>query len=135
VGDANTGWTRAAAINVCRAAKDIDCFIEQPCPTLEECEAVKSATPGVPFVLDECIDEIRSLLDAWRTSSADAVNIKISKFGGLTKAKQVKCADDKCVFYLIHLKAVDLCAELGIAMTIEDCWAGNENCVYHWKTT
>jgi L-alanine-DL-glutamate epimerase-like enolase superfamily enzyme len=31
------------------------------------------------------------------------VNIKISKFGGLTKAKQ----------------AIDLCTDLGIAMTIE----------------
>ena len=34
---------------------------------------------------------------------ADVVNIKISKFGGLTKAKQ----------------AIELCAELGLAMTIE----------------
>ena len=35
--------------------------------------------------------------------AADVVNIKISKFGGLTKAKQ----------------AIDLCSDLGIAMTIE----------------
>ena len=34
---------------------------------------------------------------------ADVVNIKISKFGGLTKAKQ----------------AIDLCSELGLAMTVE----------------
>ena len=39
----------------------------------------------------------------------DCVNIKISKFGGLTKAKQAR----------------DLCADLGIAMTIEDSWGGD----------
>jgi L-alanine-DL-glutamate epimerase-like enolase superfamily enzyme len=37
------------------------------------------------------------------------VNIKISKFGGLTKARQAR----------------DLCASLGIAMTIEDSWGGD----------
>lgn len=36
----------------------------------------------------------------------DVVNIKISKLGGLTKARQVR----------------DLCVSLGIAMTIEDSW-------------
>ena len=39
----------------------------------------------------------------------DAVNIKISKFGGITKA----------------VLARDLCTELGIAMTIEDSWGGD----------
>jgi len=37
------------------------------------------------------------------------VNIKISKFGGLTKARQAR----------------DLCVSLGIAMTIEDSWGGD----------
>ena len=39
----------------------------------------------------------------------DVVNIKISKFGGLTKARQ----------------ASDLCASLGVAMTIEHSWGGD----------
>ena len=39
----------------------------------------------------------------------DVVNIKISKFGGLTKAKQAR----------------DLCVSLGIAMTLEDSWGGD----------
>ena len=37
------------------------------------------------------------------------VNIKISKFGGLTKARQAR----------------DLCVSLGVAMTIEDSWGGD----------
>ena len=39
----------------------------------------------------------------------DVVNLKISKVGGLTKARQIR----------------DLCASLGIAMTIEDTWGGD----------
>src|SRR5262249_22844852 len=39
----------------------------------------------------------------------DVVNIKISKFGGLTRARQAR----------------DLCVSLGIAMTIEDTWGGD----------
>ena len=39
----------------------------------------------------------------------DVVNIKISKFGGLTKARQAR----------------DLCVSLGLAMTIEDSWGGD----------
>jgi len=37
------------------------------------------------------------------------VNIKISKFGGITKAALAR----------------DLCVQLGIAMTIEDSWGGD----------
>ena len=39
----------------------------------------------------------------------DVVNLKISKFGGLTKIKLAR----------------DLCVELGIAMTLEDTWGGD----------
>ena len=58
---------------------------------------------ALPFVLDEVVDDIHSLLAAHRDAAADCVNIKISKFGGLTRARQ----------------AVELCSRLGIAMTIE----------------
>ena len=39
----------------------------------------------------------------------DVINLKISKVGGLTKARQIR----------------DLCVSLGIAMTIEDTWGGD----------
>jgi L-alanine-DL-glutamate epimerase-like enolase superfamily enzyme len=39
----------------------------------------------------------------------DIVNLKISKVGGLTKARQIR----------------DLCVSLGIALTIEDTWGGD----------
>ncbi len=40
------------------------------------------------MVMDEVVDDVRSLMECHRESAADVVNIKISKFGGLTKAKQ-----------------------------------------------
>jgi len=108
VGDSNTGWTTHQALRLVSAVKDVDVYIEQPCPTYQECLIVRGNT-NLPFVLDEVVDDIHSLLDTVKDGAADVVNIKISKFGGLTKAKQ----------------AVDLCAKVGLAMTIEDTWGGD----------
>ena len=45
-------------------------------------------------MLDEVIDSIDVLLRGHADRAMDVVNIKISKFGGLTKAKQAR---DLCV--------------------------------------
>jgi L-alanine-DL-glutamate epimerase-like enolase superfamily enzyme len=108
IADANTGWLRHEAMRVVRAVKDIDVYIEQPCASYEECLSIRQRTDH-PFVLDEVIDGPAALLRAANDLAADVVNIKISKFGGLTKAKQAR----------------DLCVELGIAMTLEDSWGGD----------
>ncbi|MCA9205430.1 MAG: mandelate racemase/muconate lactonizing enzyme family protein, partial [Planctomycetales bacterium] len=108
VADANTGWTMHEAMRVVRAVRDVDVYIEQPCRLYEECLSIRRHTDR-PFVLDEVIDGMDKLLRANADLAADVVNIKISKFGGLTKARQAR----------------DLCASLGIAMTIEDSWGGD----------
>jgi len=108
VADANTGWLMHSAARVVRAVQDIDVYIEQPCTSYEECLSIRRQTSH-PFVLDECIDGIGALLRANHDRAMDVVNIKISKFGGLTKARQAR----------------DLCVSLGIAMTIEDSWGGD----------
>lgn len=108
IADANTGWLQHQAARVVRAVRDIDVYIEQPCLTYEECLAVRRRTDH-PFVLDENIDGMAALLRAVGDQAMDAVNIKISKFGGLTSAKLAR----------------DLCVSLGIAMTIEDSWGGD----------
>jgi len=108
VADANTGWTQHEAIRVCRAVRDVDVYIEQPCLTYEECLAVRRATDH-PFVLDEVVDDISVLVRGKADLAMDVVNLKISKFGGLTKTRQAR----------------DLCVSLGIAMTIEDTWGGD----------
>ncbi len=108
IADANTGWTMHDAMRVVRAVRKLDVYIEQPCRTYEECLSVRHHCDH-PFVLDENIDSLDVLLRGHADQAMDVVNIKISKFGGLTKARQAR----------------DLCASLGIAMTIEDSWGGD----------
>ncbi len=44
---------------------------------------------NLPFIMDENVNGIDMLLRMYSDKAADVVNLKISKFGGLTKAKQV----------------------------------------------
>ena len=60
--------------------------------TFAECLTVRRHT-DLPFVMDETVNDVGSLLDCHREAAADVVNIKISKFGGLTKAKQERKLD------------------------------------------
>jgi len=108
VADANTGWLMHDAIRVVRAVKDIDVYIEQPCPSYEDCLSIRRRTDH-PFVLDEVIDSVDVLMRGKQDLAMDVVNIKISKFGGLTRARQAR----------------DLCLSLGIVMTLEDSWGGD----------
>ncbi len=106
--DANTGWHQHEAQRVVRAVRDLDVYIEQPCPSYEACLAIRRNTDH-PFILDENIDGLQALLKAQRDGAMDAINLKISKVGGLTKARQIR----------------DLCVALGIAMNLEDSWGGD----------
>jgi L-alanine-DL-glutamate epimerase-like enolase superfamily enzyme len=108
IADANTGWLMHDALRVVKAVRDVDVYIEQPCPSYEECLSVRQHTAH-PFVLDEVIDSLGMLLRGHADRAMDLVNLKISKFGGLTKVKQAR----------------DLCISLGIAMTLEDSWGGD----------
>ena len=108
IADANTGWLMHEAARVVRAVDDVDVYIEQPCLSYEECLSIRRRTSH-PFVLDEVVNDLDMLLRGHADGAMDVVNIKISKFGGLTKARLAR----------------DLCVSLGIAMTIEDSWGGD----------
>lgn len=108
IADANTGWTQHEAMRVVRAVSNVDVYIEQPCLSYEECLSVRRHCDH-PFVLDENIDNLDMLLRAKADLAMDVVNLKISKLGGLTKSRQAR----------------DLCASMGIAMTLEDSWGGD----------
>ena len=108
IADANTGWLPHEAMRVVRAVHDLDVYIEQPCLSYEECLGIRRATDH-PFVLDESMDGVGMLLRGHAERAMDVVNIKISKLGGLTRARQAR----------------DLCVTLGIALTIEDSWGGD----------
>ena len=108
IADANTGWLMHEAARVVRGVQDVDVYIEQPCASYEECLSIRRRT-GHPFIMDEVIDGMDALLRGHADLAMDVVNIKISKFGGITRARQAR----------------DLCVSLGIAMTIEDSWGGD----------
>lgn len=108
VADANTGWRVDDAARVVNAVHDQDVYIEQPCRSYEHCLTIRRRT-ALPFILDENITGIDALLRGHADGAMDAINLKISKVGGLTKARQIR----------------DLCVALNIPMTIEDSWGGD----------
>jgi len=109
IADANCGWRLNDAIIAARAMEGLPrLYFEQPCPTMEECIEVRKRTT-LPMVYDEIVTDLPSLLRAIRDGGAGAVNLKISRVGGLTKAKMLR----------------DVCDELGIQVTIEDAWGGD----------
>ncbi|CDM24627.1 Muconate cycloisomerase [Castellaniella defragrans 65Phen] len=105
--DANTGWRQHEALRVVKAIRDVDIYIEQPCPSYEECLAVRQHT-GHPMILDECMEDIRTLVRGCQDHAMDVVNLKVGRVGGLTKARQFR----------------DLAVTFGISLTIEDSWGG-----------
>jgi L-alanine-DL-glutamate epimerase-like enolase superfamily enzyme len=108
VADANTGWTMHEAARVVQAVRDIDVYIEQPCPSYEECLITRRRT-ALPFILDEVITGVASLTRGLADGAMDVINLKISKVGGLTRARLMRA----------------LCVASGLPMTIEDTWGGD----------
>ncbi len=109
IADANGGWRRQDAIIAARLLTDLERLrLEQPCPTLEECLAVRRLT-GLPMVLDEVITDMTALVGAASLDAMDHINLKIGRVGGLTRARAMR----------------DTAIALGIRLTIEDSWGGD----------
>ncbi len=108
VADANTGWISSEAIRLANALRDRDFIIEQPCATYDESLRVRQNVPHA-FNLDEVIDSFEALRRGIADGAMDGVNLKISRWGGLTKA---------CM-------ARDMCEQAGLVMTLEDSWGGD----------
>jgi L-alanine-DL-glutamate epimerase-like enolase superfamily enzyme len=109
IADANGGYRLQDAVVAARLLEDMPrTYYEQPCASLEECLYVRRLTT-LPMILDESITNVQSLLRAWSEQGMEAINLKVSKVGGLTKAKLVR----------------DMAEELGLRLTIEDTWGGD----------
>ncbi len=109
VADANCGWRLNDAITAARLMENLPrLYFEQPCPTMEECIEVRKHTT-LPMVYDEVVHDVPTMLRAVREGGAGAFNLKVSKVGGLTKAKLMR----------------DLAQDLGVQVTIEDTWGGD----------
>jgi L-alanine-DL-glutamate epimerase-like enolase superfamily enzyme len=109
IADANGGWRLQDAVVAARLMESLPrTYLEQPCRTLEECLYVRQRTT-LPMVLDELITDLQTLLRAMARDGMEAINLKISRVGGLTKAKLLR----------------DLAEQLGLRLTIEDTWGGD----------
>ena len=109
IGDANGGWRRQDAIIAARLLEGFERFrLEQPCPTLEECLAVRRMST-LPMVLDEVIIDLPALVRAAGLDAMDQINLKISRVGGLMPARLMR----------------DVAVSLGIRLMIEDSWGGD----------
>ena len=109
IADANGGWRLQDAVVAVRLLEQLPrTYFEQPCASLEECLYVRRLT-ALPMILDEVITDTQSLLRAWSARGMEAINLKVSKVGGLTKAKLIR----------------DLADELGLRLTVEDTWGGD----------
>ena len=108
-GDANGAWRRQDAIIAARLLEGAQRFrLEQPCPTLDECLAVRRLT-SLPMVLDEVIVDLPTLVRAGGLDAMDQVNLKIARVGGLLPARLMR----------------DAAVSLGIRLMIEDSWGGD----------
>jgi L-alanine-DL-glutamate epimerase-like enolase superfamily enzyme len=104
-GDWNAGSTALDATRVGRAVAHLDIMLEQPCESIADCAAVQQAC-GLPMKLDEAAHDTATLLDGHNRRAMDAVALKLSKFGGLSKMRRAR----------------DLCVYLGARMCVEDTW-------------
>jgi L-alanine-DL-glutamate epimerase-like enolase superfamily enzyme len=109
IADANGGWRLQDAMIAARLLEPLHgVFFEEPCKTLEECLYVRRNT-SLPMILDEVITDVNTMLRAYNEKGMEGVNLKISKFAGLTGSKLVR----------------DLADKLGLRVTIEDTWGGD----------
>ena len=107
-GDWNCGATRLDATRVGRSVRDLDIMLEQPCPSIEECAAVRGAT-GLPMKLDESAHDVASLLRGFHLGCMDVIALKLSKFGGISECRRAR----------------DLCVHFGTKLCIECTWGSD----------
>ena len=101
--DANGGFSTAGALRFLALTGDLDYTLEQPCATYAECRQLRPACSR-PLVLDESIESLADLLLAHRDGVADGITVKLSRVGGITRAKLIR----------------DVAVETGIHVTVED---------------
>ena len=86
--DANGGMTPEQALRfLALLPAGLDFVLEAPCATWRETLSLRRRT-SVPILLDELLVSEADLMQAIAEDAADGVGLKISKQGGLTKARR-----------------------------------------------
>lgn len=106
--DANGGWSLPDAQLAVRGLRGMPIFLEQPCRTTEDC-ILATRHCDLPLILDESVVSISDVIKARNEAGAVAINIKISRVGGLSNAVLIR----------------DLMQQLEMGVSIEDTWGGD----------
>lgn len=89
--DANQGWTAREAVRAISALEDAHLdieLVEQPLPAADlDGMAWVTARVSTPVMADESVYGVRDLVEVIRRRSADLVNVKLAKCGGLSVAR------------------------------------------------
>jgi L-alanine-DL-glutamate epimerase-like enolase superfamily enzyme len=87
--DANKGWTVAQALQFAGCLGDANTYVEQPCATLAELGRLAAVMPR-PLMADESLKSEADALELLRSGCIDAINLKVVRVGGLTKAARIR---------------------------------------------
>jgi cis-L-3-hydroxyproline dehydratase len=87
--DANKGWTVAQTVRFAAAVESLDGYLEQPCATLAELRWVRAVVRR-PLMADESLRTTADALELAVAGSVDAINLKPTRVGGLTKAARIR---------------------------------------------
>lgn len=87
--DANKAWTVAQTLRFAAGIEGVDTYLEQPCPTIAELRQLRSVLAR-PLMADEVVRTEADCLELVRAGCADAINLKVVRVGGLTKAARIR---------------------------------------------
>jgi len=87
--DLNRAWLPAEAVAVMNRVTDLPIIFEQPCETLDQCLTVRNLTSHA-ISIDENLITLDNAQRIINDRIAEILNIKISRVGGLTKAKRIR---------------------------------------------
>lgn len=99
--DVNRAWRPREAIEVMNAVRDLGCWFEQPCETLDEILQVRRRTLQ-PISIDEGLNEFPDLVRIQREGIGEIAHIKLGRVGGLTRARRMR----------------DFCLQMGLTMIV-----------------
>ncbi|MCA1053858.1 dipeptide epimerase [Rossellomorea aquimaris] len=98
--DANQGWEAKAAVRAIRKMEDLNLqieLVEQPVPA-HDLEGLKKVTDNVdtPIMADESVFTPQQAFQVLKTRSADLINIKLMKAGGIYQALKINSMAEVC---------------------------------------
>lgn len=89
--DANQAWSRADTLRFIESMSDVEVeFIEQPVVAYDlEGLKIITASSYIPILADEAVFTLEDVKKVIESDSADMINIKLMKCGGVTKAIEI----------------------------------------------